>query len=256
MTQFWILTMAIGCFLWGVFRLSVGLRVRWEPRLLRVFCDGAGECAYVAFRVAGPQLQVEFPSDWHEHRRAWVRVSPGLCVIAFSFPWWGKVVPDDGQCSGPTYGFGFHDQMLWLYTGKSTSHKHAWVTVPLPWMYKHVRHTYLNQDGSVHHNAGPHEYDAPPESKATHEYVYVRGNGEVQRRKATVYGEEHEYRLHYAPWLPWPRQRFRSISVTFDDEVGERTGSWKGGCIACGWDWRRGESQENTLRRMERERKF
>lgn len=232
------------------------MKLRFDERLLRLFCDGAGECAYFAFRMAGPQAVIEFPSDWHEHRRVWVRLSVGPGVLAFSFPWSGEVPPDDGQCSGPQYGLALRDAMLWIFTGKSTSSHMAWVTVPLLWMYRHVRHSYLNQDGSLHHDAGPNEYDAPAETKATHEYLYVRSNGEVQRRQATINGEEREYRLHYAPWLPWPRLRYRSINVAFDDEVGERTGSWKGGTVGCGWTWRRGESQENALRRMERERRL
>lgn len=232
------------------------MRLRLERRLLRLFCGDAGECAYVAFRLSGLQAKVEFPSDWHEKRRVWVTLSPGLFVLAFSFPWWGKVPADDGQCSGPTYGVSVHDQMVWIHTGKSTSSRMAWVTVRLPWAYEHVRHSYLRQDGSVHHDAAEYEFEPPAETKVTHEYIYVRASGEVQHRHATINGEEREYRLYYVPWLPWPRQRFRSINVVFDDEVGERTGSWKGGTIGCGYDWRRGESQENALRRMERERKL
>jgi len=44
--------------------------------------------------------------------------------------------------------------------------------------------------------------------------------------------------------------------VKFSDEVGERTGSWKGGVIGTGSEMRPGESPEQCLRRMERERKF
>jgi hypothetical protein len=47
-----------------------------------------------------------------------------------------------------------------------------------------------------------------------------------------------------------------SIEVGFDDEVGERTGSWKGGTIGCGYDMLPDESAVQCLRRMERERKF
>jgi len=42
----------------------------------------------------------------------------------------------------------------------------------------------------------------------------------------------------------------------FDREIGERSGSWKGGCIGCGWDMKPGETAEQTLRRMESERTF
>jgi hypothetical protein len=249
--------------------------------LLRVFCKAAGECAYFALRFAGPMLTVESPSDWHEDRRLWVRFSPVMLVLlgvviarnpwwvvllclpltplgvaAISLPWWGKVPADDGQCSGPTYGFAFHSDKFWVYTGKSTSGRHAWIATALPWSYAHVRHSYLNPDGSLHHDAEPQEYTAPAQTKTRYPYVYVRANGEVQNRRATVNGEERECRLHYAPWLPWPRKVFRSINVEFSDEVGEQSGSWKGGTIGCGWEWRLHETQEEALYRMQRERRF
>lgn len=44
--------------------------------------------------------------------------------------------------------------------------------------------------------------------------------------------------------------------VEFDDEVGERTGSWKGGCTGCSYEWERNETMLSALRRMEATRKF
>jgi hypothetical protein len=44
--------------------------------------------------------------------------------------------------------------------------------------------------------------------------------------------------------------------VVFSAEVGERSGSWKGGCIGCGYDLLPDELPEECLRRMERDRKF
>jgi hypothetical protein len=57
-------------------------------------------------------------------------------------------------------------------------------------------------------------------------------------------------------WLPFPRRIYQGISVEFDGEVGERTGSWKGGTIGCGYELRPNESPYACLERMMRERKF
>ena len=56
----------------------------------------------------------------------------------------------------------------------------------------------------------------------------------------------------------WPIYKWyrKSINVQFSDETGERTGSWKGGTIGCGYDMLPGETAEQTLRRMEKEREF
>jgi len=48
----------------------------------------------------------------------------------------------------------------------------------------------------------------------------------------------------------------RTIAVEFNEEVGERTGSWKGGVLGCGYDMKPGETRLECLRRMERERRF
>lgn len=126
----------------------------------------------------------------------------------------------------------------------------------LPFDWEHVRHDYLWPDGRLHHASGPREYDGPAETKERHPYTYTLRNGTVQHRIATVNGEEREWRWRWFRWLPWPRMIQRTINVAFDDEVGERTGSWKGGTIGCGYEWKHGETMLAALRRMEVERKF
>jgi hypothetical protein len=44
--------------------------------------------------------------------------------------------------------------------------------------------------------------------------------------------------------------------VEFDREVGERSGTWKGGCIGCGYKMLPGETIAQAIRRMEAERVF
>ena len=85
------------------------------------------------------------------------------------------------------------------------------------------------------------------------DFTYTLKNGTVQKRIATVRVERmaHGYR-----WLPFPFHIRTSIWMDFDGEVGERTGSWKGGTTGCGWDVLPGETAVQSFRRMERERKF
>jgi len=92
--------------------------------------------------------------------------------------------------------------------------------------------------------------------KEEHPYSYTLKSGEVQPRTATV-----SKRRHVLTWVAfrrfgWPRWNRESIDVEFDDEVGERTGSWKGGTIGCGYDLKLHEPMVAALRRMERERVF
>lgn len=93
----------------------MSLRIERERKtlLLRVFGHN-GEIAYAVIGVTGLQAEIEFPSDWHEQRRVWVRLGFGLGRLAISFPW-SRVVPDEHQCSGPTYGFTFFGDGLHLH---------------------------------------------------------------------------------------------------------------------------------------------
>lgn len=92
--------------------------------------------------------------------------------------------------------------------------------------------------------------------RETFSYHYILRSGVIQVRTATVTVERRTWKWRWFKWLPWPRMVRTSICVEFSDEVGEETGSWKGGCIGCGWDLKRGETPEQCLRRMEAERKF
>jgi hypothetical protein len=103
-------------------------------------------------------------------------------------------------------------------------------------------------------------YHDEPEGayRQTFAYVYTLQSGEVQVREAAVTAERRTWcwRLFWKAGLWFPKRTRAYIDVAFSDEVGERTGSWKGGCVGASYELRRGESPEACLRRMERERVF
>lgn len=212
-------------------RLRVLAERDYKGWLIRLF--NGPEIAYLVLGIRGLKAEIEFPSDWHEERRAWVRLGFGLFTLAFSFPWrW--VVPDEYQCSGPTYGFSFFMDGLHLHWGKCKGKRtDPMKVIQMPWGWRHRKHEILGQ----------------PES---HPYTYLLRSGEVQERIATIKPEK---RLWLRPWLPFRRES-RYIDIEFNGEVGERSGSWKGGCIGCSFDMLAGESPLDALRRMELSRKF
>lgn len=87
----------------------------------------------------------------------------------------------------------------------------------------------------------------------TYDYTYVRKNGQIQDRKATIFIERWTWGRK---WFPFLKMKRTSIDVSFNEEVGERVDSWKGGTVGCSWDLKDNETPEQALRRMERERKF
>lgn len=87
----------------------------------------------------------------------------------------------------------------------------------------------------------------------SHPYTYTRRNGEVQHRVATLYIDRMTWKRKWFPFLHVVRT---SIWVTFNEEIGEEVGSWKGGTTGCGYELRAGERPVDSLRRMEGERLF
>lgn len=201
--------------------------------MLRVFCRRWSECAYVVLGLSGPRAEIEFPSDWHEQPRGWVRLGLGFVRVGVSFPW-SRVVPDEYQCSGPTYGFAFFGDGLHLHWGKCKGTRgDPFTIIGMPWRWNHREHTVIGE----------------PES---HDYRYTLRDGEVQSRTATIQIEQRRWTRWWPPF--W--RTTRSIDVRFSDEVGERTGSWKGGVVGTSERMLRGETAVDTLRRMERDRRF
>lgn len=144
-----------------------------------------------------------------------------------------------------------------------------------PWDFDYIRSSYLLADGSWRTETSAKQAEVNRHGRDAamayhdecwsardlrwqeeHPYRYVLRSGEVQERIATIAITEREWRRRWLKWLPWGAKVVRSIEVDFSDEVGERSGSWKGGTVGCGYEMRPGEEPVDTLRRMERERAF
>lgn len=168
------------------------------------------------------------------------------------------------ECDPPKWGIAYHNQTFWIYKGGKGNMNggNKWWTMYMPWMFSWVRTSNLKFDGTWEHETNGNRKDFYMEKwdgiiwKETHPYTYVLKDGTVQERTATIKVEEREWRWHWFKWLPLTKKVRKTISIDFNEEVGEETGSWKGGCTGCGYDLLPGESPLECLRRMEAERKF
>jgi hypothetical protein len=105
-------------------------------------------------------------------------------------------------------------------------------------------------------NDGPEPWEYRKSGKAlvnTWPYHYTLKSGKVQERLATVTLEKRQW---HRKWFPFLTKESTVIDVEFNDEVGERSGSWKGGTIGCSYEIRPNETMFQCLRRMEAERDF
>ncbi len=152
-----------------------------------------------------------------------------------------------------SWGLGIFNRAIHLTWG------HRSKIIGLPWEWKHLKCEVRRPDGSWVHYVAPHGDNVPFADgrwQENYPYRYDLLSGETQTRTATVYVERREWRWRWMPWSPWPSVKRQSIDVRFDAEVGERTGSWKGGTLGCGYDMKPSETALQSLRRMEREREF
>lgn len=152
-----------------------------------------------------------------------------------------------------SWGVYYHESSIVLCWGDKTKF------IYMPWMWDHCFVEVRKPDGSWVKKVN--EWDGlPPDGREeqTFPYTYTCNNGDVQNVAATVYAERRTWTWRWFRWfrLPFPRKTRQSIDVQFSDEVGDARGSWKGGCVGCGWDMLLGETMEQTLRRMEGERRF
>ena len=84
-------------------------------------------------------------------------------------------------------------------------------------------------------------------------YKYILKDGTTQDRIAKVFVERGTWGMKWFPFIHYIRT---NIVVNFNEEIGERVNTWKGGCIGCGYLMLKGETPVETLKRMERDRKF
>lgn len=180
-------------------------------------------------------------------------------LLPFLFFSWGQIFlslpynTKEEECGYPDYGLIFYSvngeipNHIWIRKGFKGS------TINFPWAKKFWKREVFTKDGWVQ---GEDFWDEDKWKnkivKEIYPYNYTLKSGNIQKRTAEIYQEKRYWRN----WFKLNTYCRKIIEVTFNDEVGERSGSWKGGTIGCGYEMKKGETPLDTLRRMEKERKF
>lgn len=191
-------------------------------------------------------------------RRLLLNICLGWPTLYIRLKFLERWAGESRDCLGDRWGFHLVDgNSIHLNWGEKIKIVH------LPWAWDFYRHSFLLENGKWAHDIRRkgkhmpwHERSALALWVCEYPYTYVLRSGEVQQRVATITVDESECRRRWLIWTPLLARIQRSINVKFDAEVGEGTGSWKGGTYGCGYDLLPGEEPEACLRRMERERTF
>lgn len=260
----------------NVFREKNSLRMFWGPLRLEIATFRSFFHLYFEFSDENMTFSGAFPG-----LAAWFSLSNQLWPISKIYPrrvFQPISTGDDifsrmGPCYLPEHkhcGISVHDWTLRIspWTDRdSWMAKDPWwkrgVHLELnPFRAEHVTTEVVTEDGEfvLKKETWERSYDGVPDNRhiQSFHYRYALKNGSVQERTAKVYIERMTWRPRLFKRLGWNilNKSRTSIDVEFSDEVGEESGSWKGGCMGCGYTMLPGESAEQCLRRMERERKF
>lgn len=199
----------------------------------------------LSFRIQGPRLSIDCLDDDH------LTLIVGLVFVTLYIKL-NKFLKS-AEHMETSYGFYFQKDAFVFCWDKKRKFFY------FPWSWDFYRRWEMVEGGWVAFPTrtglkGPFYGDLG--TKGIFDYRYTLRSGEIQERKATVSVDRMEWRWRWLKWLPFPRKRVSSIWIKFDGEVGDRTGSWKGGVTGCGETLRPGESPYDAFRRMERDRQF
>jgi hypothetical protein len=153
--------------------------------------------------------------------------------------------------------------------GTGASRDDRWIMYDMPWTFSHYQTSYLVKspkdqvifwlDSPAKGSIQVDRYGKTFESydyKEVHPYLYILKDGTAQHRYATIRQEKRLWRRRCLPFTNLFCLRNHIISIDFDQEVGERAKSWKGGTMGCSFAMLPGETGLQALRRMEATRRF
>lgn len=168
----------------------------------------------------------------------------------------------EDECVAPSYGIEIHNNALWINLGGKGNMNggNKYKSFYFPFINKEwVRTSILLKDGTWEHetrgNSKSFYKDEWKERQYVEIYDYVDSyDGEIIPTK--IYIEEREWRPKWLTWTSLFAKTHRYVDVHFSKECGSRKGSWKGGCIGCGYEMLPNETLLACIKRMEKERKF
>lgn len=206
-----------------------------------------------------PSFQLLLHRGGYFDSRYAISIALGYGVFHFYLPFKTKL--KEG-CDLPQYGIHIHGDTFWIMIGGDYDESigqvqgKTWITWDLPFFsYEFDGHWVKDkqQRWALMKNFESYEFKKDQAYKEQHPFTYVLKNGTIQERTATCTIEKRKW---HRKWFPWLTRVSEVIDVEFSDEVGERSGSWKGGTIGCSYELEPGDTIESCLRRMEKERNF
>lgn len=152
----------------------------------------------------------------------------------------------------PRYGFYLFDRSFVLCWGQKSKH------FDLPFFtYTFESTEIMGADGEwIDITKRPDRFDIRDSEQVlneTFDFTYTLKSGKVQKRRVRCTKERWSW---HRKWFPFLKKVRVDMDMSFSDEVGERSGSWKGGVVGTSEELKPNETLAEAIRRVERDRKF
>lgn len=189
--------------------------------------------------IIRPWRQKVFPAGWD-----------AATVERLGRDWYWDVHPRE-------FGWTCSDGHLSIRYGRQTHDSSTDMTWScfLPWtQYRQVSHIVYDGTGSGYQLAGEpwDKHQAVIDGLSLVKFLIKDHDGE--QITASTYIEERAWRRGEGlfKWMGyiWPVKHRRSLSISFDKEVGPEKGSWKGGTLGTGIEMQSNEAHEGAMRRF------
>lgn len=208
------------------------------------------------------QFDISYEECGYDSGNAELNISILGWHSVFKLPWKSKRFPH-GDCDAPKWGVAIHDNTFWLYKGGDGNWGGGtkWWTWDIPFFTKiHMVHLVETKDGKMvdSNTLGQDKsyisyYDDERVNKHYTKYIDSYDGSEID---CEYWKESREWRPKWLTWTKLFADKHEYIEINFKQEVGPGKGSWKGGVMGCSYNLLPGETPEECIRRMERERKF
>lgn len=187
----------------------------------------------------------------------------------FRLPWKSKRYPY-GDCDAPTYGiYFFEDAITFCYGGDGNldggSRQISWYLPILHYVF--IKHEVECKDGNEIYMEDSTNLEYQLDKNST--YIPLNENPKVNVKRTyfkdpydgeliycTYFVETREWRPKWLTWTKLFQYVKKTIDIQFDKEVGSGKGSWKGGTVGCSYIMNPGETAEQCIGRMQKDKEF
>jgi hypothetical protein len=206
-----------------------------------------------------------------EYKNNWITYYPFICGFGFAYNKAGYLdsrpyiyikligelfihLPFDSKIYSSSshlqYGLYYSEKCLWISFGEKLK------SIQLFWYKQWIRTSYLLKDNTWLTKTKNNRIDVSDFRKDLWKeqinYKYKINNGTIIDVIATINIEEREWRYKIIKWIKLFPDIIRCISIDLSTDIGKGRGSYKGGISGFSISYKKGETYEQILDRMEK----